>query len=97
MAKAKATTTKTKTKTTTTAPKKTTPKKEPTVKSAPAPSKPKPQKITKTFSEVFESDVNASIAAWVAGNGAKEHRIVSDERGNGSVVKVVEIEINPET
>ena len=53
----------------------------------------KPTKLQKTFSEVFESDIDAQIESFVASNGADGYEIISEIKEEGSVVKTVEITI----
>ena len=50
-------------------------------------------KIQKTFSEVFESDVDSQIDSFVSANGADGYEIVSETKGDDGVVKTVEITI----
>ena len=58
---------------------------------APAPVETEPTKIQKTFSEVFESDVDSQIESFVTSNGADGYEIISEIKEEGSVVKTVEI------
>ena len=51
----------------------------------------KPTKLQKTFSEVFESDVDSQIDSFVTSNGADGYEIISEIKEEGSVVKTVEI------
>ena len=53
----------------------------------------KPTKLQKTFSEVFESDVDSQIDSFVSANGADGYEIVSETKGDDGVVKTVEITI----
>ena len=50
-------------------------------------------KLQKTFSEVFESDVDSQIDSFVSANGADGYEIVSETKGDDGVVKTVEITI----
>ena len=52
-----------------------------------------PTKLQKTFSEVFESDVDSQIDSFVSANGADGYEIVSETKGDDGVVKTVEITI----
>ena len=70
-------------------PAKKTPKKA--APKAPAPVETEPTKIQKTFSEVFESDVDSQIESFVTSNGADGYEIISETKEEGSVVKTVEI------
>ena len=70
-------------------PAKKTPKKA--APKTPAPVETKPTKIQKTFSEVFESDVDSQIDSFVTSNGADGYEIISEIKEEGSVVKTVEI------
>ena len=72
-------------------PAKKTPKKA--APKAPAPVETEPTKIQKTFSEVFESDVDSQIDSFVSANGADGYEIVSETKGDDGVVKTVEITI----
>ena len=72
-------------------PAKKTPKKA--APKTPAPVETKPTKIQKTFSEVFESDVDSQIDSFVSANGADGYEIVSETKGDDGVVKTVEITI----
>lgn len=72
-------------------PAKKTPKKA--APKTPAPVETKPTKIQKTFSEVFESDIDAQIESFVTSNGADGYEIISEIKEEGSVVKTVEITI----
>ena len=56
-----------------------------------APVETKPTKLQKTFSEVFESDVDSQIDSFVTSNGADGYEIISEIKEEGSVVKTVEI------
>ena len=58
-----------------------------------APVETKPTKLQKTFSEVFESDVDSQIDSFVSANGADGYEIVSETKGDDGVVKTVEITI----
>ena len=58
-----------------------------------APVETKPTKLQKTFSEVFESDVDSQIDSFVTSNGADGYEIVSETKGDDGVVKTVEITI----
>lgn len=70
-------------------PAKKTPKKA--APKTPAPAEAKPTKLQKTFSEVFESDVDSQIDSFVSENGADGYEIVSETKGDDGVVKTVEI------
>jgi len=72
-------------------PAKKTPKKA--APKTPAPAETKPTKLQKTFSEVFESDVDSQIDSFVSANGADGYEIVSETKGDDGVVKTVEITI----
>ena len=72
-------------------PAKKTPKKA--APKTPAPAESKPTKLQKTFSEVFESDVDSQIDSFVSANGADGYEIVSETKGDDGVVKTVEITI----
>ena len=50
-------------------------------------------KIQKTFSEVFESDVDSQIDSFVNENGADGYEIISESKGDDVVVKTVEITV----
>tara|TARA_R100000773_G_C4195637_1_gene99915 strand:+ start:296 stop:577 length:282 start_codon:yes stop_codon:yes gene_type:complete len=50
-------------------------------------------KIQKTFSEVFESDVDSQIDSFVSANGADGYEIISETKGDDGVVKTVEITV----
>ena len=56
-----------------------------------APAETKPTKLQKTFSEVFESDVDSQIDSFVSANGADGYEIISETKGDDGVVKTVEI------
>ena len=66
-------------------PAKKTPKKA--APKTPAPAETKPTKLQKTFSEVFESDVDSQIDSFVSANGADGYEIVSETKGDDGVVK----------
>jgi len=70
-------------------PAKKTPKKA--APKTPAPAETKPTKLQKTFSEVFESDVDSQIDSFVSANGADGYEIVSETKGDDAVVKTIEI------
>ena len=70
-------------------PAKKTPKKAAPKKTVAAETK--PTKLQKTFSEVFESDVDSQIDSFVTSNGADGYEIISEIKEEGSVVKTVEI------
>ena len=72
-------------------PAKKTPKKA--APKTPAPVETKPEKIQKTFSEVFESDVDSQIDSFVSANGADGYEIISETKGDDAVVKTIEITI----
>ena len=72
-------------------PAKKTPKKAAPKKTVAAETK--PTKLQKTFSEVFESDVDSQIDSFVCANGADGYEIVSETKGDDGVVKTVEITI----
>ena len=72
-------------------PAKKTPKKA--APKTPAPAETKSTKLQKTFSEVFESDVDSQIDSFVSANGADGYEIVSETKGDDGVVKTVEITI----
>tara|TARA_R100000908_G_C3720935_1_gene123716 strand:- start:658 stop:933 length:276 start_codon:yes stop_codon:yes gene_type:complete len=72
-------------------PAKKTPKKA--APKTPAPAETKPTKLQKTFSEVFESDVDSQIDSFVSANGADGYEIVSETKGDDGVVKTIEITI----
>ena len=72
-------------------PAKKTPKKA--APKTPAPVETKPTKLQRTFSEVFESDVDSQIDSFVSANGADGYEIVSETKGDDGVVKTVEITI----
>ena len=72
-------------------PAKKTPKKA--APKTPAPAETKPTKLQKTFSEVFESDVDSQIDSFVSANGADGYEIISETKGDDAVVKTVEITI----
>ena len=72
-------------------PAKKTPKKAAPKKTVAAETK--PTKLQKTFSEVFESDVDSQIDSFVSAKGADGYEIVSETKGDDGVVKTVEITI----
>ena len=75
-------------------PAKKTPKKAAPKKAAPkktVAAETKPTKLQKTFSEVFESDVDSQIDSFVSANGADGYEIISETKGDDAVVKTVEI------
>ena len=72
-------------------PAKKTPKKAAPKKTVAAETK--PTTLQKTFSEVFESDVDSQIDSFVSANGADGYEIVSETKGDDGVVKTVEITI----
>ena len=69
-------------------------KKTPTKKDVPktpAPVETKETKIQKTFSEVFESDVDSQVESFLSANGVDTYEIVSEVKEEGSIVKTIEI------
>jgi hypothetical protein len=70
-------------------PAKKTPKKA--APKTPAPAEAKPTKLQKTFSEVFESDVDSQIDSFVSANGADGYEVISETKGDDAVVKTIEI------
>ena len=70
-------------------PAKKTPKKA--APKTPAPAETKPTKLQKTFSEVFESDVDSQIDSFVSENGADGYEVISETKGDDAVVKTIEI------
>jgi|TARA_R100000030_G_scaffold98195_1_gene87869 hypothetical protein len=70
-------------------PAKKTPKKA--APKTPAPAETKPTKLQKTFSEVFESDVDSQIDSFVSANGADGYEVISETKGDDAVVKTIEI------
>ena len=72
-------------------PAKKTPKKA--APKTPAPVETEATKVQKTFSEVFESDVDSQIESFVTSNGADGYEIISETKEEGSVVKTVEIKL----
>ena len=70
-------------------PAKKTPKKS--APKTPAPAEAKPTKLQKTFSEVFESDVDSQIDSFVSANGADGYEVISETKGDDAVVKTIEI------
>ena len=72
-------------------PAKKTPKKA--APKTPAPVDTEATKVQKTFSEVFESDIDAQIESFVSSNGANGYEIISETKEEGSVVKTVEIKL----
>ena len=70
-------------------PAKKTPKKA--APKTPAPAEAKPAKLQKTFSEVFESDVDSQIDSFVSANGADGYEVISETKGDDAVVKTIEI------
>ena len=72
-------------------PAKKTPKKA--APKTPAPVETKPTKLQRTFSEVFESDVDSQIDSFVSANGADGYEIVSETKGDDGVVKTVEVQL----
>ena len=69
--------------------KKTTTKK--VAPKTPAPAKEETKKIQETFSEVFESDVDSKIAAFLNANGVETYEIVSESKEEDNVTKTIEI------
>ena len=70
-------------------PAKKTPKKA--APKTPPPAETKPTKLQKTFSEVFESDVDSQIDSFVSANGADGYEVISETKGDDAVVKTIEI------